>query len=72
MLDLKVEDASGVVSDGNRDMKDFFCENISNSRCIAHSLRKVLFGNPGCEKEMCMARPLRLSSVALQVRKEKT
>jgi len=72
MLDPKVEGGSGLVSGGNRDTKDFSFESTSNSRCTAHSLRKVLFGNLSCEKEVCMARPLTLCSVAVQVRKEKT
>lgn len=65
MLNFQVEHVSGLVSDGNGAMKDFSFESAVNSRRIAQSLRKVLFGNLGCEKETCMARPLRLSSVAV-------
>lgn len=72
MLNFQEEHVSGLVSDGNGAMKDFSFESAVNSRQIAQSLRKVLFGNLGCEKETCMARPLRLSSVAVWVRKEKT
>lgn len=72
MLDLQVEDVCGLVSGENRAGKELCLWEHRDSRCTAHSLRKVLFGNLGCEKQTCMARPLRLSSVAVWIRREKT
>lgn len=71
MLTPQVEDVHGLISDGNRENFSF---EKSNSRCAAHRLRKVLvlFGDFRCEQEACTARPLRLSSVAVQLGKEKT
>lgn len=69
MLVLKAEDVSGLVSGAVGDKKHFSFETTFNSRWIAYSLRKVLFGYLGCEKEMCRDR---LSSAAVQVKKEKT
>lgn len=64
-----MEGVSGLVSEGIRDTKDFSFKNTF-SKCIALSLRTVLLRNFGriCgEKEMSTARPLRFSSVAVQV-----